>query len=337
MQLATNIWRWWSAEFKALVPSWIGVAFFGGVVSRPLVFRNDSKNLTRKKGQVLAPANLFDAQPPVLAALKRPTCVDVLLPKDRLLARQIEAPAKAAGKIHSMANLDLKRNTPFPDGSVLWALGPQRKANGNVHATQWVAKKSDIEHIKRQLNKAGLRVRSVGIEGEIRSLADYSADVSSGGRFWKWTNAALLGGSIAVASALWLLPALQEQQKATQFKSEAADLRGKTMALRQEVETLRADRETLDILQSNLLQRARLVETLRELTVALPDQSWVANMSFQPKTITFGGETQGAAVDLILALSRSNFFDEPRQSGPTTRTGTGSERFEITAKLGGSN
>lgn len=333
MQIAANAWRWWTGELKALLPSWFGTAFLGAVVSKPLVFRNGISQLLEKGGRIVAPVEMFDATPPVLAALRRQPCVDVLLPKDRLLARQIEAPAKAASKITSLAALDLKRNTPFPDNSVLWGMGPSKKADGIVRATQWVAKTADVAHLKRQLTEAGLRVRSIGIEGEALILADYSANVSSGGRFWKWTNAGLVTGCLAVLGMLWLGPAWDARNHVSALHSDVAELRANTLSLRREVETLSADRETLDALQTEILQRPRLVETLRELTVSLPDQSWVASLSFQPTTVTFGGETQGAAVELILALSKSNFFEEPRQSGPTTRTGSGSERFEIAAKL----
>lgn len=334
MWLLAKFWHWWWGELSTLFPAWIGVAFFGQTSSNEVIFRHNISRLDKKKNRLIVPVELFEASPPVLPALSRSVMADVYFPKDKCMSREIEVPAKAASKIQTMAALDLKRNTPFADGDLLWILDTPKKLDGKIVATQWAAKRAEGEHVRRKLQEIGVRVRSIRIEGIPNVLKDYSSEVASGTKYWKWINAALLIGILGTAGFLWLGPAWIAQQNADATNIELSALRAETLALRQDVDTMQSDRARLDDLQASLLSRPRLIETLRELTITLPDQSWVSNMSFQPTAFTFGGETSGATVDLILALSKSNFFANPRQSGPTTRTGSGGERFEIAVSLG---
>ena len=92
---------------------------------------------------------------------------------------------------------------------------------------------------------------------------------------------------------------------------------------------MRAERDEESRLLQELKQRPRLVETLREATVALPDEAWISTVTFRPNAVTLEGETSGAAVDLVLGLAEKRQFGNPRLSGATTRTATGKERFEI--------
>lgn len=334
MGLLARFWQWWIGELSALLPRWIAVAFFGSVNSRPLVFRHDINALKTKRGTIEAPLWVFDNSPPVLPAGKHKVVADVMLPQDRCMKRHIEVPAKAASKLHSMAELDLKRNTPFGDGELLSVLENIRKSGSQIVADQWVAKRAELEHVKRQLKTAGVTMARVRIEGVQGILRDYSTSSSSGARSWISLNALLLAGTITATGYLTLYPAWVAQNEVTASEASLVKLRRDTVALRQEVDAMRDDRARLDELQTSLMSGARLVEVIRELTVSLPDESWLANLTFGPKAVTVGGETSGAAVDLILALSKSNFFSNPRQSGPTTRTGSGGERFEIAISLG---
>lgn len=330
-------WRWWCDELSSLTPGFIKVAFFGGSSARSARFAPGIAEVKRRRGCIEIPETLLGPTPPVIPKLKRPQRVDVVLPEQRVLKRQISAPKKARGKLADLARLDLKRNTPIPEDAASWALGGLKTEGQNLNATQYVAKKADMGVLRRSLSEVGLEVRRFVVstpEGKLLPLAGDTSS-ASGGRGWRRLNAALAFGVVCASTFVWLQPAIIAQARIAEQETKLRDLRRETVALRRELDAARAQFSEDERLKAALRLRPRLVESLRNVTVSLPDEAWLADMTFSPEAMTLSGETSGAASDLVLGLSENRQFGNPRLSGPTTRTNTGRERFEIAAKPGG--
>jgi Tfp pilus assembly protein PilN len=75
--------------------------------------------------------------------------------------------------------------------------------------------------------------------------------------------------------------------------------------------------------------RPRLSQTLRDLTVALPDTVWLSELGFSQTGAVLSGETADSAADLVIALAALREFENPRLSGSVSRTPAGREQFEL--------
>ncbi len=338
MNLLGSFWHWWRGELASILPESLKVAFFGGSSALPAQFVPGLSRIRRTRKGYEIPGSLLDRNPPVVPKLKRQRRVDVALPENLILKRQVEAPGKARGKLAALARLDLKRNTPIPEDAAVWVLGSPKPNGQTVSVTQHVAKTSDLTSLRRSLGEIGLNVRNFVVptsDGKPLPLPDV-AMTARGARGWQRLNMVLALGAICTGAYLWLQPAIVAQSRLPVLEGNLHALRSETVALRRALDADAAQRSEAERLQAAMLLRPRLVESLRNVTVSLPDEAWLSAMSFTPETMTLSGETAGTASDLVLGLSQNRQFGNPRLSGPTTRTNAGREKFEIAATPGGS-
>lgn len=333
----SNILRWWRQELLNLVPNWCAIAFLGGTSARVLKFDPKVEKISSSGKGTMAPIRLLRDGEPITPRTKRRHIVDVMLPDDLVLRRVIKAPKQARSKLHSLAALDLKRNTPFSDKTAVWALGRTNVQDKTLHITQYVSKSADLKALRRRLDEAGLSVRrfvSRETDGASIVLQDFTSTNSRHTRKWQLLNLFLLTASLGMALFWFLEPAIEARAKFRTLTPQLSTLRIETVDLRQRVDAVSAQRNEEDRLRTTLQLRPRLIEVIRSVTVALPDEAWVSTLSFTPNAMTLIGETSAAAVDIVLGLSRNRQFGNPRLSGPTTRTRDGREKFEIAATPG---
>lgn len=321
------------SEVHALTPTWVRVAWLGEQSAKRLAFRENLSDFEVGRRVILAPLALATDSQAIIPKARKTALVDVVLPEALVLKRIVTAPVKAKRKMSSLAALDLKRNTPFPNGTIMSVLGQRSTAGDTVRVPQYVAKASDLAALRRRLNECGLKGRRFLIEDEGKSylLQDLSAEVAPGERLWKTINAVIASACIATGGYIWLKPAFDAKKALSEIETDLAELRTGTVAQRKRLDALRAQRDEENQLESDFANRPRLVETLRDVTVVVGDDTWLTAMQFSPTAITLSGETSGTAVDLVLKLSEKSQFTNPRVSGPTTRTSSGREKFEIAA------
>jgi len=110
--------------------------------------------------------------------------------------------------------------------------------------------------------------------------------------------------------------------------------RSEVYELRKSVESKAASVGKEEGFVKSVLRRPRLAEVLRSLTVSLPDEAWLSELTVGGGRLTIVGETSNSATDLLIDLSKDSRFRDARFSGPVTRTSAGSERFRIALKTG---
>ncbi|MFZ5963017.1 PilN domain-containing protein [Thalassococcus sp. BH17M4-6] len=262
--------------------------------------------------------------------------IDLQVPPTLFLERQVTAPVTARSKLETLAELDLRHRTPFSPGDVYSQLGTPKVQGDTLVVPQWVAKRSDVAEWQRNLSAHGMRLRRVHVDGQPRPIADFSATIAPGGRKLRWVNGLLAAVAVAAVLAGWLYPGWVARDQSRVLQDDLVALRAEALALRQEVETLRSRDSERAAFLDTLLRRAALIDTLRDLTVALPDEVWIETVTYSPKRTTINGQIDGSAADLVLALGKRPVFRNPRLSGPVSKTPADGERFEITVDLEGS-
>lgn len=331
-QAATSIGTWVAARISALVPDWLRTTFAGYPMARAISFVPSNK----AKGRATLSQDLLTMDSPKTAKTKRRKQIDVVAPSEMFLKRTIKVPKSAAAKLHAMATLDLRQHTPFNPQDIHWQLDTPQKQGGSIEATQWVVKRTDVEKWRMRLAVQGYQVRRVFVQGAQASqpIADFSDELAPWRRGLVMLNGVLVLTATAAALAAWLYPGWVAQRQTEMLQAQTQILQVQAVDLRREVEGLRGlDRERTAFLDT-ILRRPLLVDSLRELTIALPDDVWIASMVYSPQRIVMSGETSGSAAEIVLKLGGRRMLGNPRLSGPVQRTANQAERFEISVDLG---
>ncbi|KNG93790.1 hypothetical protein ATO11_11490 [Pseudaestuariivita atlantica] len=281
------------------------------------------------------PKALLTGEGPQVRGRRMHRVIDLVVPPDLVLKRTVTAPATARGKLEELALLDLRRRTPFGPEDVHWTLDPPHVAGDTLTATQWVAKRADVAAWRERLEEAGYRLRKLVVEGASgsRTIADFTRQIAPGAQRVIGLNLALALIAAGAATFGWLYPAWEAQRQATRIETEIARLRSDTLDLRKDVQALRAQDAERSAFWDAITDRPILVDTLRAVTDALPDEAWIDTLTYQPDRAVLTGETGGTAADLVLRLNARDRFDNTRLSGAVSRTSEGAERFQISLDL----
>ena len=300
-----------------LIPKWVQAAFFG-VPAAQIVYVG-----SQKPGQRSIPQSVLRGGP----TKTRTIVADVVLPSEVLLARKIDAPPKAAGALLEIAKLDLIRKTPFTTSDVDWTL----TYKGSRDITQWVAKRTDLASYREALKRQGYLVRKFLIDqdGQSSVLADYTSIIAPRGGFWRRLNAGLSATILALLGYIWIEPAFNAQEIASMEDQISTGLRDDALALRAELTALAdADAARTAFLET-VVGRPRLIDSLQQLTAALPDGVWLSDLQLDGHQLIAKGQTNASAAALVLQLTEADIPLVPALSGPMSRTNDGYEQFTI--------
>lgn len=329
----SQLTSWVREEVRALCPRWFSSLFLGALQALPLVFSRDVKQIQIKARKVYAPTSILtDVAAPSDLRSPTPTHVDVELPQNRFLTRQISAPAKAAGQLRAIAGLDLARRAPFKPGEVVWTLSLPRREGEMLFATQWVLHRDDLQKLENRLISAGLTPRNIRVEGlpeVVSAVANLATRKSQKANIWLLANGIIASATLLAAVVSWVLPALHDARALNPELASLEAARAEALALRQEVETLRSAADERSSFLHDIVYRPKLSETLRDVTIALPDSVWLSDLSFNQSGVVFTGEAAGSAADLVIALASVRDFSNPRLSGAVSRSTSGGEQFEL--------
>ena len=331
---SSQVSQWISDQLSGVFPDWFKTMFLGQPKVVSLHFSKSVESIVRKKGRLLAPLSLLKEDGGKIT-LVRCGIVDAYLPESFFLKRSIEAPISARKNLQKVVELDMVRRTPFRSDTVFWATTSPHKSDNTLRIDQWIAKRSDIVALQGRAAKSGLRIRKVFIQNKPlqRPIADMSSTVAPNAKQWRLLNGLLAIAVIVLGAMVFLFPAWQASVERTRLENIIAENRNSAISLRKEVEVLRSRQIERAAFLDIIYQRARLSHTLRNFTVALPDNSWISDFRFSPKRLVVSGEVSGSAAQLVLAMGQRKEFSNPRLTGPIARASNGAERFELTLDL----
>lgn len=335
LQAADHLWEAVSTEIGAMTPSWVRTLLFAHPVARPLHFSETAKGISKGTSGVAAPVALLRSDIPSVTSSIR-IAVDPVLPQGWFFKREIRVPAGAVGSISKIAALDLVRATPFKADEVVWSLEPARREGQDVVATQWVARRSDLLQLEKRLAGLGMRTRVFRVEGR-PELAPLPSSLGVAGRHvrkWQLVNAVLFLCLLFLGAWIWLGSTLQLARQLDGAEAEIARLQQSALTLRLDIDARRESDTARSAFIEVVIQRQRLVDALRDITVALPDDTWVSDLAFRPDGMTITGQTASSAAALILGLSSHTSLRNPRLSGQVSRVPDGDEVFELSVDFG---
>ncbi|WP_299695267.1 PilN domain-containing protein [uncultured Tateyamaria sp.] len=310
------------------VPDWLAALFLGRPRARALSF-DDVETLTRRHGRHIAPWGWLDPKTELPKKIGR-GFVDVALPANRVLKREVHLPRTPGRMIERAVTLDMLRRTPFKADQTYAALSDIEIDSAGTRLTHWVARRDDIDRLRTRLAAAGLKTRRVTVEGvPAAPLVDFTPQTYPSGRRWRALNAVALVALLGAGVWIWAEPTLRAQDALRAQTEELQRLTETALTLRQSIEAQGTEQGERTAFMQRMTRRTPMVTMLRTATVILPDTVWITDMAIDRNRVVVRGSTAGSAAQMLLDLPDNRLLLNPQLAGPVSQTTDGRERFEI--------
>jgi general secretion pathway protein L len=329
LPLVYEVFTWWVAQMRALL---LGEAASASRLPDGLIIAIDSLAaphpagvlLMRQSGieTILRPIGDQGEAAPSLPRILR-------LPAGTVLSRDLALPLAAARDLHTVVAYEMTRLTPLTADELLWGISqvtPDR-ARERVTLRLSIVSRSQVEPLLAALARLGLHPGSIEAErGSIPLDAARRRGQLSLPKLWAWSCAGL-------AVCCIITPFLRQQM--------ALDAVDRVIAAHQAVADLGESlRRRIAIANSShaAIARARqagdALQVLATLTDALPDGTWLNDLSLSGGDVSMDGQSDNAA-KLIGLLAAIPALRAPSFTAPVTRSADDkSDQFSLHATVG---
>ncbi len=272
--------------------------------------------------------------------LSRVNEVVLRLPRSRVLRHRVELPLAASENLREVITFEMDRHTPFKADEVYfdYRLLFKDAKNKRLIVDLAVVPRSMTDPVIERLQSWGIEPDRVDVEGK---KADDETQFNllppslSKARIWQGPNLTI-GSAITVCVLLAIavyLPVHQKEGRLAQLesrliiaKTEAAE----TKKLSDKIDKL-LERRQFVVRQKN--QRPPADELLNEVTLVVPDDTWIIQFSWSGDRLTLSGYSASPS-SLIALLEGSEILSEVQFGSPVTvDQKIGLERFNLSAKV----
>jgi general secretion pathway protein L len=336
---------WWGAQLLSFVPpalrSWSPAGDDGLVAEARDLDGATQIDLLRRRDGTLTPLGRFtrdrhglDELRVLVERLGRERRAVLRLPDDAILIKDLSLPVAAERELAQVAAYEMDRETPFTVEEVHWdvTVTHRDRASGRIEAMLRLVPRFRVDDTVRWLESAGLR--PVAIEAGSRfapvarvQLPQAGASASAGRRV-----VAVLAGTCAVLFILALALPFVRQSLAL------GDVEARIEALKPQIAEVEGLKGGLGGPGAGpvALEAARVgnaLAILAALTDAVPDHSYVTDLSLEARRLTLVGRSS-RSTDLLSALARTPQFRTAAFAAPVSRIeGSDLESFTITADV----
>jgi general secretion pathway protein L len=336
-------WRWWREGLLAWLPA--GVRRWLAGSSRRLVLEvgDDACVLAREEAERTQELERLDRLSPDANAIARwfrtekPGEWVLRFPASQALTRMLTLPLAAEKNLRQVAGFEMDRLTPFTaaqvyyDAAVLERQSDQRRLRVELTALPRAA----VDPLLAELRQQGLPPDALGVVGGRPSLNLLPPEQRPRRGLWgQRLRAAVVIASLTLVAAAVALPIWQQRALVLGALAKIGPIQktaNQALALRDQLDkTL----ETSRMLAQKKQSIPARVDLLRELTVILPDDTWVERLQIRGDNVQIIGQSAKASA-LIGIVESSKFFSGAGFTSPVTiDPRTGKERFVLGARIG---
>lgn len=314
--MLAEIALWWVGQMRALarpllppapsLPDALIVAMDGLDDEGTLLLRRDGK----ETGLHSLAHGRAPATPSGLATGLR-------LPPGLVLSRELTLPLAAARDLRTLVGFELDRLTPFAADELYWGVSGivQDRARARLVCTISIALRSQVEALRAKLavfNLAPSFIEAGAGRIELSGVAPPPA------QHWRMGLAGLCG---VLALACIVTPFVRQQialNDAAQIIADAAPAAHVAQGLRQQLAAAAQGRAAI----TQARHQGDALQVLATLTDALPDDTFLSDLTLKNGDLSFDGQSANAA-QLIGLLSSVPGLRDPSFTAPVTRTADG--------------
>ena len=348
---ARAFFGWWSRELTALLPiglrrpfcetSSLLVLDFGARVARLI---QCAGGVQKELGSY--PLDPFSEAPPrgVVSAVPRSNLTTVvLLPPEDVLAPVLTLPAEAESNLREVLGYEMDRQTPFSAEQVYYDYLVEERLTDvkRIRVRATVAPRDLVNRLVQTAVRWGFQPAVVSV-GEVQLDPEHPLGESlnllptherAARRSSRGLNRLLGVTAVLLTVAVVALPMHRQGEMIKALEAQVATVSGEArevQALRQEVERL--GRESSRVVQRKL-GSPRVIDALNELSILLPDDTWLQRFELKGNSLTLHGESLAASA-LIAVLEGSIMFQGATFRSPVVRDPrSGRDRFQIVVEV----
>lgn len=339
---------WWAAQLVSLLPGSLrkrgpdAARFTSILLLSPLDARPPEIEVTATmRGRPMQPERLLLAESGLtrlraVLAQAPGAALRLRVPAGVLLERQVVLPLAAERAPEQVLNYEMERLTPFAAADALWSCHITRRDRtlGRLHLRLTLAPREALAPLLDILRNAGATPALVesapgGGQPDWRRLM---LDNTSRRRPAKSRHVAVALCAV-LAVAVVVVPFVRQSLAFAATEAQIATLDkpvAEATALRRRIA---AAAEGGDVLQAARLRLGDPLHVLAAVTAALPDDTWLTDLTLRQRRLTLGGQS-AAAVQLIARLSGDQVIRNAAFTAPVTRSDTGrTDQFSIGAEV----
>ena len=339
-----GFWTWWSGEIASLSPEPLRVLFSGGRPTR-LLYENDVLRIVKDgiSGKEVAENYLrvIDFRSPehkrVFSAASE---VRLCLERKKYLFKKVILPIEAEENLREVLAFEMDRQTPFNADQVYYdyVINGRDKQNRCLDITLILAPADKISNALRQLDENDVRISAISpceeVDSKLNAVNLLPPEKREKPRKrYRFINRLLFPVLLLVMTANLMLPVWQKSMFTTRLESEL----NRYQQQADEVATLRqaVDRAEFEnrFLEDKKRTSKQMLEILHELTLLLPDDTWVSHFEIRDDKVHLHGQSVASAVLIPLVESSKLFRNVSFRSPVTQNKKSNTERFHISAEL----
>ena len=336
-------WRWWREGLLAWLPVGVRRWLAGSARRLVLAVEEDACVLAREEAGRTQELERLDRSAPDWKAIadwfrtERPRQWVLRVPASQALTRVLTLPLVAEKNLRQVAGFEMDRLTPFAAAQVYYdaAVLERQPESRRLRVELTVLPRTAVEPVLAHLRQQGLPPDALEVAGDRPHLNLLPPEQRPHRGLWdrRW-RAAVVVVSLMLVLAAVALPIWQQRAlvlEAIARVDQAQKTAHQALALRDQLD------KTLE--SSRMLARKKQsvparVDLLRELTVILPDDTWLERLQIKGDSVQLIGQS-GKASALVGIVEASNWFNGAGFTSPvTTDPRTGKERFVLNARIG---
>jgi general secretion pathway protein L len=335
-------WRWWRDGLLGWLPVKVRGKLLGSW--RRLIIKSDADGLALFRQEHGEPEALtqqswesLDRETlRKLINVERPAAIVLQMPADRALARSVMLPMAAAANLRQVLGYEMDRLTPFSasqlyyDALILERQPEQRRIRVELSALP----RTEVDAALEALAALGVAPDIVEVTGGRPGVNLLPAEKRPRRGVWsRRLQRTLIVVSLGLVLAATLLPLWQYRTLVISLQKRVDVLQqesGQVLTLREQLE--KAVESSRFLLQKKQTS-APMIELLRELTVILPDNTWLERLQIKGDTLQLIGQSSSASA-LVSVIEESKLLGGAAFASPVTNDRrTGKERFVLGARV----
>lgn len=258
--------------------------------------------------------------------------VDVNLPRDVFLVRELTVPRAAQKHAGDVVALQVRQSMPGQADGLIW-----RHANGPGNSVQvFILKAAWLTELEQA---SGVSLRRVVIDGvNAPPLFDARAKTDRIERFWNRLAFAVSGGALALALLVQGFAVLRAENAVVETAARVAELREEATVARSEAEA-RSGRSAAHLADAvRLVQHNQRLTLLADLTRVLDDGVSLSSFALDDQVLRLSGVAAGDVAGVVSAIRTLGWAEDVDLDGAVAiEAGSGNRRFQlrITVNSGG--
>lgn len=273
---------------------------------------------------------------------EKPTNLIVTIPEKSVLLKTIQFPAAANNNLKEALGFEISRRTPFTTDQVYFdfSIINHHADNQKLKIDLVIAPKPQVDPIINIIDKLNIEVdRLIPDEHFDRykniNLLPENKRTSSNER--NISNYFLIGLTVVLFFTALYLPIYKQNKHINFLEKELQVARETAIEVNKLKEKKNSILKQINFLSDLQTQTSSNLEILNEVTLIVPDDTWLSRFSINKGQLLIQGESSNASA-LIKIMESSDYFDNVQFKSPVIRNNrTGKDKFNLSARLAGNS